>query len=767
MQKRVRLVYEFGPFRFIPEQRLLLREGQPLPLTLKTFDILHVLVQNRGDIVGKDKLMKEVWPEQIVEESNLTQHISILRRILGENPRQSQYIETVQRYGYRFIAEVKELQDGANPQAIESESFVEFNKQQEQESRDEPLRPEPKEGGDSGASLSEENRTDTRVSRPSSELPSFSSRLLQGSHSKKAFVLVSLVIVGISLGLVLRGLLGRSNNQSRPVNPRLTKLTNTGNVRDAAISPDGKYIAYVVEDVGQYSIWVRQVNTTSAFQVVSAVKTILGGLNFSGDGNFIYYVTWPPNNSNTLYQVPLFGGASKEIIARVDSDVTVSPDGGRLAFVRRVPEKSAMALFIANADGTDEQLMAMTGTPMYFVGTGPAWSPDGKMLVCVAATRDKNVSTQLIGVQVADKAQVMINSPQLTHISKVAWLRDGSGLIALARRQGARFASALQIWHLSYPEGEARMITNDLNDYRELSLTTDSQAIVTVQNSLISNISVTASNGDMRPAQQVSVGSYDGYYGLSWQNEDRIVYASNITGDQEIWSVGTDGSKAKQLTVSNSGSTSPTVSPDRRTIVFASTRNGSSHIWRMDIDGNQQYQLTDGRTEMGPQISPDGKFVVYTGSTGNGWRIWKIPIEGGDPVRLIEARALMPSISPDGSQIACYYLVEQPKPQWNLALIPFTGGPPIKIFALPEAVDPYLTIPPMRWSSDGRALIYVDSRSGVSNLWRLPLDGGEPTQITNFKDSQIFSYDWTRDGKRLVISRGNTIGDAIIIRDFN
>jgi DNA-binding winged helix-turn-helix (wHTH) protein/TolB-like protein/Tfp pilus assembly protein PilF len=101
--------YQFGPFRLDTTERLLLRDGHPVPLTPKAYEMLLALVQRSGHIVEKDELLKEVWPDSFVEEGNLTQYVFSLRRALGENANERHYIETIPRRGYRFVASVKEL----------------------------------------------------------------------------------------------------------------------------------------------------------------------------------------------------------------------------------------------------------------------------------------------------------------------------------------------------------------------------------------------------------------------------------------------------------------------------------------------------------------------------------------------------------------------------------------------------------------------------------------------------------------------------------
>src|SRR5437867_4293548 len=108
---RARHIYEFGPFRLIPEERQLLRGEQAVPLTPKSFELLVVLVENSGHLIGKGELMKRIWPDSFVEEANLSVNMSALRRALDEDPNEQQYVETVPRRGYRFVAGVKESWD--------------------------------------------------------------------------------------------------------------------------------------------------------------------------------------------------------------------------------------------------------------------------------------------------------------------------------------------------------------------------------------------------------------------------------------------------------------------------------------------------------------------------------------------------------------------------------------------------------------------------------------------------------------------------------
>src|SRR5215203_4688252 len=109
MSEQKQGIYEFHNFQLDIGKGVLLRENQPIILQWKTFELLCVLVKSNGNLITRDELMNELWAETFVEENNLRQHISALRRALGENDSGEKFIETVARRGYRFVAKVKEI----------------------------------------------------------------------------------------------------------------------------------------------------------------------------------------------------------------------------------------------------------------------------------------------------------------------------------------------------------------------------------------------------------------------------------------------------------------------------------------------------------------------------------------------------------------------------------------------------------------------------------------------------------------------------------
>ena len=183
----------------------------------------------------------------------------------------------------------------------------------------------------------------------------------------------------------------------------------------------------------------------------------------------------------------------------------------------------------------------------------------------------------------------------------------------------------------------------------------------------------------------------------------------------------------------------------------------------MDIDGGNLKQLTGGPGDMYPKSSPDGRWVVFESTRSGSLRAWKVSIDGGEPVQLTDKLTLNPTVSPDGSLVACFYREEQPNAPIKVAIIPFAGGDPIKVFDIPGSVN---ISAGLRWTPAGRALTYIDTINGVSNIWSLPIDGSAPKQLTDFKTDQIFWFDFSHDGKQLALARGTETSDVILIRDF-
>ena len=532
------------------------------------------------------------------------------------------------------------------------------------------------------------------------------------------------------------------------------KLTTHGKVGLAAISPDANYVAYSVFGPGGPAILMRQVATAVDRTIIPPSQVGYLGLTFSQDGNYLYFVKWDKNErTNSLYRISVLGGEPTRLIVGVDSPIALSPDGKRLAYVLQDEGQEESALMTANVDGTGQnKLVTRRFSEMRFSGN-PAWSPDGKVIVVTVEYTGrvgKGGPLALVEAKVETGSIKEIGPAGWGGIEQIAWLQDGSGfLMAAADKSTGWF---FQIWLISYPEGQARKVTNDPNNYLGASLSRDSGVLLTLQSDWLSNIWM-APDGDSSRAVPLTTGKYEGLGGIAWAKGGKIVYG---TRDWDIWVMDEDGSHQRLLTVDEHSNRSPAVSPDGRIIFFDTWRTWENGIWRMGIDGSDVRRLTSGPYDIRPHCSPDGRWVFYESDVSGKNEIWKVGAEGGAASRWTGKLSDTPTISPDGKWIAGFYR-DLPTSPRVLNVVPFEGGEPEKTFTLPSG-----SYSRIRWTPDGQALTYSLIQEDASNIWLQPLVGGPARQLTHFEADYIRDFDWTPDN-RLILARGPENQDIVLI----
>jgi len=357
----------------------------------------------------------------------------------------------------------------------------------------------------------------------------------------------------------------------------------------------------------------------------------------------------------------------------VSSGVTLSPDDKLVAFLRSGAQGEG-ALIVANTDGGPERKVVVRHSPQFFYST-PAWSPDGRLIATtVADSGTAKSGVVVIPVQGGREKPIGSGASQWYNASEVAWLPDTSGLLVVAQ---ATAASPPQVWHLSYPGGQLSRVTNDLETYSSISLTADSRMLFALQNNLVSNLCITPrSEGGRQQQITFGQGKREGYDGIGWLSDDRIVYSSMASGDAEVWAVDADGQHLNQLTHrTNFGHLADLQAcTGGRYFLTASLQPG---IWRFDADGRNPKQLTNFDNDFYPTCSPDGKWVVFASQrSGSASTVWKVSIDGGELQKLTEYASEFPDVSPDGVWIVSSVEPQPGKPKFMI--IPVQGGTPIK-----------------------------------------------------------------------------------------
>lgn len=528
------------------------------------------------------------------------------------------------------------------------------------------------------------------------------------------------------------------------------RLTSTGRVRASVVSPDGEFVIYAQEEnTGQQSLWTREIGSESNVQIVPASDIEYQVLNITPDGNSIYFL----DGTRSLYQIPVRGGTAKKIADDLlrDSRIGFSPDGKQFTFVRRFG-KTASALFIINDDGTNERKLASFEQPTR-LEDDPAWSPDGKIIACPILI---DGFFKILAVRVSDEKATLISSEGRSVIRRLAWLPDSNSLVFIGTVKG----NLHQLFWISYASGEARQITSDWYNYNDLSLTSDGRSLAAVKVEQTAHLWTTESN-DITQARQITSGfaKFDGIYSLEWMSPGKILYTSSPSGDVSTWTIEADGSNPTQLIKDGHY---PTVSPDHSFIAYRELVDSGLALFRMDLNNGTRRLVTKGIIHY-PTFSPDGKWLVFT-KYNDGMALWKVPVEGGEPTQLLVENALCSAVSPDGKTIA--FVLRRGGNSNRIALVSFDGGEIIKTFAAVPETNPLSNNQNLQWTPDGRAIYYIALNNGVSNIWRQPIDGSPPAQVTQFATGRIFNFAYSPDGKQLALSRGSVESDVVLIKKF-
>ena len=562
---------------------------------------------------------------------------------------------------------------------------------------------------------------------------------------------------------------GQSRKGAYLQNPQITQLTTTGTAQSAAVSLDGKYVAYFIKARGGNSLHVRQVATGTDLDVVPAAPgwffpSWSNDLSFSPDANYIYFMRHRVGrNVPELFRVPSLGGESQKVTEGVESAPAFSPDQSRMAFVRFKDVGGEASLVIANIDGGGEHILLTWKHPQGFpLRSCPSWSSDGSHIaVAESGVNAAGEFRYRIAMVRPDGTGVQFVSPvEWRSITRLNWLPDAAGLLVSGRPSTDRNE---QIYVISLRGDSLRQITSDLSDYRDAVLTANGALVTAVRTELTSNIDVLPAaklnEGDSAATRITAASVPQGDQGIAWMADGKLAYSGSRGESMEI--VLSDSAASQAPAITNHaylrGPVGFSACGDGRTLVYSSAAPNGSGIWLEDANGTNRRRITSGATDLSPSCSPDGKWIAF-GSIQNAQQtIWRVSTGGGTPLRVSDHAGIVPLISPDGTRLAFGGETESGKLAFMVA--PFPAGMPLRVLG-----EGYVSFLLYHWSPDGLALDYANEKNGVMNLWRLPLNGSPPRQLTDFHSGTVWDFAWSRDGKELALARGSRTSDVVLIR---
>jgi eukaryotic-like serine/threonine-protein kinase len=593
-----------------------------------------------------------------------------------------------------------------------------------------------------------------------------------------AFVVVALVLLAAG-GFGVYTLLSRSGPTPFQ-NFTITQITNTGKAQQAAISPDGKYVLNVQNDNGLQSLWLRNVPTGSDTQIVPPAAAVYRTLIFSPDGNYVYFrkAGLGTQSEWDLYRTPVLGGTPQLILRDLDTGITFSPDGHRLAFARaNDPEVGKHRLLTANSDGGDETVLQIAPDTAGTLPRSMSWSPDGKRIT-YSVFRLSDVLGTLKSFDVAGKQEEPLASFKNELVFDIAWLPSGQWLLARYNQKGPSYRRS-QIGLISHNGGQIQPITRDTNEYDTLTLSADGKTAATVQVRTTYSFSLLPGAGTQGNTAVQPLTQAQDVQSVAWTNDGKLL----VSDGASVRQMNPDGGQqATILNDPNSWIADLARCGDRYMVLVWAFHGGTNqvHIWRTNADGSNPLQLTNGSFDEFPVCSPDGKWLYYYTGVSPHFSM-RVPLEGG-PTEPVPASDVPGSygfgageaISPDGKRLIQNADVNNPdNPQLaasKLVLVTLDSS----ALAAPSLLQPDARMATgggtgftnaMTFAPDGKSVAYIVRDRGVDNIFVQPLDGSPGHQITNFTSEHIAEFRWSPDGKNLAVARAQNTSDVVLLRE--
>ena len=716
-------VYEFGDFQLQTVPRLLLEHGQELPLTPKAVSTLCVLVGRSGQVVSKEELMRIVWPDAIVEESNLAQYLHVLRKTLGTMPDGRPYIETLKRRGYRFNGVVR---NGSGPSR-------------------------------NGHTLSAEDA----VTRGDNDEGQYHKRSI-ASPILIASVVIACLFVGLFAAFKTDLVSGR-DPQKPAAEVIVTPLTSGENVTQTTISHDGMHFVYSDYDGDDCRLILQATDGSSRSEIISRFAGQIQNLSFTPDDTEVYFVVSGKSaGDDGLYKISVKGGSPVKVLRTVTSPVSFSSDGSKMVFVRNGPSDGGrMQVVQASADGSGETVL-LDERPGERLSPNAALSHDGLFVVFGSITRNFPIVCSLMKLNIEDRLVTPLTNEQWDSCYRIAIGRDDKGMAFVGTRHGDAFSTRRdQVYFLEFGSPESRRLTGDGNWHDPMSLgMTGADEIIALPLNRISQLWAIDQDGSPATAEQITQGQSDGRGGIVSTPDGKVVFVARDGDGNAIFDMDADGQNRRRIVGS------PTMqelrgSSDGSFFVYAEQQNDLTQLFRIDRSGGDRRQLTFGNSsKIDSSISPDGKWIVYTDAASDGSRsifsLRRIPAGGGSSEILSGGYCGVPHYSNDGRFISCWS-------DDKIKILSADNGSVVSEFTAEAA---FISNTGAHWSTDDQYLVYRVIKNAATNLWRQPIKGGDPESLTRFPKGDLYNFSYSFDGKKIYLSRGTQIRNAILIRNF-
>jgi len=639
--------YEFGPYRLAPVEHRLYRNGEVVMLPPKEFDLLLLLVQNPGQVMNRESLIKALWPNTVVEEANLNVHISALRKTLAESAGEQHFIETLPRLGYRFIAPVTEVIGTA---VISSISHA---------------------LGENGVGVSNQNAVTTVNNHAAAD---WRSRRLWAAIP---LWLLAIGLLGVPTFLYFKPV--RSTGAGAPINV-VPLTTYTGRESQPAFSPDGNQIAFIWSGAkdDNTDVYVRLVDGGNWVRLTDDPGDDVNPV-WSPDGRTIAFYRSSPDGDG-IFLVPALGGAERKLTGvwanrfgfGSHTWIHWSPDGNWLVVSDKTSAEEPFSLFLLSPETGEKR--RVTSPPASVVGDcSPAFSPDGKRLAFVRVISALVGEIYLVSVNGGEPKRLTFNG---AGVSNLAWAPNGREIVFASRLGGKN-----RLYRIPVEGGAAEWLAATGSEAQYPAFSRDGSRLAWRQNTSdedIFRLALKSGSENVPPVASLIVSTALEASPRYSPDGKRIAFVSNRSGSDEIWVCGSDGENPIRLTSFRGPlAGSPSWSPDGKQIVFDCRPEGNADIYVVSAEGGQPRRLTtDPAEDIVPSWSRDGRWIYFTSNRSGRLQIWKMPAGEGDAAQMTRQGGFEPMESPDGRWL--YFT--QDRGSSSIWRMPTAGGAETPLF---------------------------------------------------------------------------------------
>jgi Tol biopolymer transport system component/DNA-binding winged helix-turn-helix (wHTH) protein len=532
------------------------------------------------------------------------------------------------------------------------------------------------------------------------------------SLAKRVGFPLAFVIFGASIALGVWAFVFRQ--KPKPPLPLFTisPVTSLAGTEDqAAFSPDGRQVAFVWDGGNEDNsdIYVKLLGAEQSLRLTTNAAADTDP-TWSPDGRDIAFLR-QVGKSSGLFIISSLGGAERKLVdvfpyrpVVIGNTLNYTPDGKFLVVPDKDSHEDPFSIFRINVQSGERS--RLTSAPAGSVGDlFPAYSPDSKTLALVRSASIASADIYLLKSNESEPKRITFDN---TSIRGLSWTSDGKEIVFASRRGGSNY----NLWKVSTSDGVLERLTTNERDVYSPKISNQGNRLSYTQSMSDPNIwqfDLGNSRGSESQSHRVIASTLEENGPQYSPDGKRIVFASRRSGTFEIWLCDADGANPRQLTnVGGALTGTPRWSPDSRQIVFDSWLGGTAAIYVINADGGPPRRVTsDGDEDVTPSWSRDGRWIYYGCTRSGSMQIWKVPAEGGSAVQVTREGGFEGFESPDGQFF--YY-------------------------------------------AKGRAM---------PGIWRVPVNGGEETLVTDHRQAGLWRY-WAVTDKGIYFATAETASHPVV-----